>query len=343
MRSPFILTTFVCMLVLGACSASAASSSQQPIHLRLGYFPNVTHAAAVVGVAQGIFATALGPGVVLDTRTFNAGPTATEALLSGSLDATFIGPNPAINAFIKSGGTAIRIISGATSGGAFLIVRNGINTPADLRGTHIATPQLGNTQDVALRSWLAQQGFTTNVEGGGDVSIMPQDNAQTLQDFMSGQIDGAWVPEPWATRMVKNGGGHVLVDERDLWPGGQYVTTQLIVRTDFLVQHPDAVKALLQGQLMATDYINNHPSDAQATLGGALMQLTGSTLSPDVIAASWNNLTFTVDPIASSLQASANAAQKLGFIDSSNLTGIYDLKLLNEVLGTAGRPLISQP
>ena len=283
------------------------------------------------------------PNVTLETKTFNAGPEAVEALLSGGLDATFIGPNPAINAFEKSNGAAIRIISGATSGGAFLVVRDGINTPADLRGAKLATPQLGNTQDVALRKWLSEQGYTTDAQGGGDVSVMPQGNSQTLETFIAHQIDGAWVPEPWATQMIQKGAGHVLVDERNLWPDGKYVTTHLIVSTDFLTKHPDVIKQLLQGHLAATDYVNNNSADAQAALVTSINQLTGSTLDPNVISASWNNLTFTTDPITSSLQASADAAKSLGFLDSSDLNGIYDLTLLNQVLTEAGRPAVKQP
>lgn len=342
MRSSFIAVVVSAALLFIGCS-SAPPASVAPVTLRLGYFPNVTHAAAVVGVAKGIYQDALAANVTLEPKTFNAGPDAIEALLSGGLDATFIGPNPAINAFEKSSGAAIRIISGATSGGAYLVVRDGINAPADLKGTKIASPQLGNTQDVALRSWLASQGLTSDAQGGGDVSVMPQSNSQTLETFVSKQIDGAWVPEPWATRMIKDGGGHVLVDERNLWPNGQYVTTHLIVATTFLQQHPDVVKQLIQGHLNATDYVNNNTADAQTTLGTAINTLTGSTLSPDVISSSWQNLTFTMDPIASSLQTSADAAKSLGFLTSSDLKGIYDLTLLNEVLTAAGRPTIAQP
>ena len=342
MRALGLVLTVSCALILAGCAAQPAASGEQ-VTLRLGYFPNVTHAAAVVGVANGIFVTALGANVTLEPKTFNAGPDAVEAIFNGGLDASFIGPNPAINAFIKSNGAAIRIVAGATSGGAFLVVRDGINSAADLRGTKIASPQLGNTQDVALRAWLTDQGYTTDAQGGGDVSIVPQPNSQTLQTFVAHQIDGAWVPEPWATRMIRDGGGHVLVDERDLWPNGQYVTTQLVVRTEFLAQHPDTVKQLLEGLLQATDYVNDHPAEAQAALSGAITGLTGSTLSPDITAASWSNLTFTLDPIASSLQASADAARELGFLASSDLTGIYDLTLLNEVLSAAGRPEVAQP
>ena len=216
--------------------------------LRLGYFPNVTHATALVGVEQGIFAEALGDDVTLETSTFNAGPEAIEALFAGAIDATYIGPNPAINGFAKSDGEALRIVSGATSGGAFLVVKPEITSPADLAGTAIATPPLGNTQDVALRAWLQEQGLSTDESGGGDVSIVPQENSATLDAFKAGHIDGAWVPEPWATRLIQEGGGTVLVDERDLWPDGQYVTTHLIVATQFLDDHPDVVKRPAPGR-----------------------------------------------------------------------------------------------
>src|SRR5438105_4590870 len=202
-----------------------------PVTLRLGYFPNVTHASAIAGIEKGIFAHKLGPNVDLKPSIVNAGGAATEALFSGAIDATFIGPSPSINAFVKSKGEAIRIIAGATSGGAALVVKPNINSAADLKGQKVATPQLGNTQDVAARAWLLAQGLKTDLQGGGDVKIAPQDNSQTLDAFKSKLIAGAWVPEPWATRMVKEGNGKVLVDERDLWSGRQFVTTQLIVST----------------------------------------------------------------------------------------------------------------
>ncbi len=341
MRSLVAVVALMSMLIVG-CGAQAAPTTA-PMVTHLGYFPNITHAAAIAGVANGYFVDAQQNASGIDTLTFNAGPDAVTAILSGSLDATFVGPNPAINAFVKSNGAAIRIVAGATSGGAFFVVRDGINTAGDLRGKKIATPQLGNTQDVALRAWLTEQGLTADTQGGGDVSILPQSNSQTLQTFIAGQIDGAWVPEPWASRLILEGSGHVLVDERDLWPNGQYVTTLLIVRTEFLQQHRDVVKHLIEGLLKSTDYVNNQPSDAQAAVGGALTDLTGSALSPQVLSAAWGNLTFTMDPIATSLQKSADEAKTLGFLDSNDLTGIFDLSVLNEVLSAAGRPTVVQP
>jgi NitT/TauT family transport system substrate-binding protein len=199
-------------------AAGRARPDAAPPVLRLGYFANVTHAPAIWRRA-GLPAEALGPGVKLELRTFNAGPEAVEAIFSDALDISYIGPNPAINAFAQSGGEAIRIVAGATSGGAALVVNPKISAPAQLKGTRLATPQRGNTQDVALRAWLAENGLASDLEGGGDVSILPQANAQTLETFRAGEIQGAWVPEPWATRLVLEGGGSVLVDERTLWPG----------------------------------------------------------------------------------------------------------------------------
>src|SRR6266513_2087858 len=189
----------------GAATAASASSGEN-VTLRLGYFPNITHASALVGVEKGIFADKLGPNVTLAPSAFNAGPVAVEAIFNGAIDATYVGPNPAINAFAKSNGEAIRIISGATSGGAFLVVNPSITKPADLKGKKVATPQLGNTQDVALRSWLKANGLKSR-EKGGDVQVIPISNPDQLTLFLKGQIDAAWAPEPWAARLVHEGGG----------------------------------------------------------------------------------------------------------------------------------------
>ena len=345
---------FVASLI-SACAAAAPTGGVAPLEgsasggpgaapqgtLRLGYFPNITHATALVGVESGLFKEALSPGVTLEVASFNAGGAASEALLNGAIDATYIGPNPAINAFAQSQGAAIRIIAGATSGGAYLVVKPEIASVADLRGNKLATPQLGNTQDVALRTWLADNGLATDKQGGGDVSILPQENAQTLETFTSGQIDGAWVPEPWATRLVQEGGGKVLLDEKTLWPEGKYVTTHLIVRTDYLEAHPDIVKALLAGHLAASDLVNADPTKAQQLTNQGIEKITGKTIADKVITATWPNLTFTVDPIASSLKGSADHATKVGLLDPIDLTGIYDLDPLNELLTLAGKPTVN--
>ena len=326
-------------LLLAACAPSSAAAPGGA--LRLGYFPNVTHGTALVGVVDGLFTHALGPDVTFDVSTFNAGGAAAEALLNGAIDVTYIGPNPAINAFAQSKGAAIRVIAGSTSGGAYLVVRPGIESAEDLRGTTLATPQLGNTQDVALRTWLADNGLSAALTGGGDVSILPQENSQTLQTFRTGEIDGAWVPEPWATRLVQEGGGTVLVDEADLWPDGQYVTTHLIARTDYLAANPDIIRALLEGHVAATDRATDDPEAARELANKGIESITGSRVANDVMASAWGHLSFTVDPIASSLQTSADHAVAVGLLDPVDLDGIYDLKLLNEVLTGLGRPTVA--
>lgn len=319
-----------------------ASTPATPLEgtLRLGFFPNVTHAPALVGVDQGLFQAALGDGVELETFTFNAGTEAAEALFAEAIDISFIGPNPAITAFAESDGQAIRIISGSTSGGAFLVVKPEITSVEQLAGTTLASPSLGNTQDVALRAWLKDNGFETTLEGGGDVTILPQSNATTLDTFVAGDIDGAWVPEPWATRLIEEGGGTVLVDERDLWTdtGGEFVTTHVVVRTAYLEQHPDIVTAFLHGLVASLDSIEADPAAAQASVVGQIATITAQDTDPATIAASWKNLTFTVDPIAAALRGSADDATEIGVLDPVDLTGIYDLTLLNDVLAERGEP-----
>ncbi|HWM18860.1 MAG TPA: aliphatic sulfonate ABC transporter substrate-binding protein [Ilumatobacteraceae bacterium] len=329
-----------------AGSSDTAAASDEPesgehVTLRLGYFPNVTHATALVGVEGGLLAESLGDNVTLETSTFNAGGEAVQALFTDAVDATYIGPNPAINGFAKSEGEALRIVSGATSGGAFLVVKPEITSPADLADTTIATPALGNTQDVALRAWLRDKGLSADESGGGDVSIRPQENGATLDSFKAGDIDGAWVPEPWATRLIQEGGGTVLVDERDLWPDGQYVTTHLIVSTKFLDEHPDVVKRLLQGHVAATDFVNANPEESQRLVNDGIEAITQKRMNDEVLAGTWTNLTFTTDPIASSLQKSADDAIAIGLLDDVDLTGIYALDLLNEVLAEAGQPTVT--
>jgi NitT/TauT family transport system substrate-binding protein len=329
------------LAALAGCGGDAdAGAGGDRVTLRLGYFPNVTHATALVGVERGILAGALSDDVTLETSTFGAGGETIAALFAESIDAAYIGPNPAINGFAKSAGEALRIVSGATSGGAFLVVRPDVTSPADLAGTTIASPALGNTQVFAHRARLHDNGFATDESGGGDVSIRPQENAATLDAFRVGDIDGAWVPEPWATRLIQEGGGTVLVDERDLWPGGRYVTTHLIVATSFLDDHPDVVKRLLQGHVATTEFVNANPEEAQQLANDQLEAITQKRMDDDVLAAAWANLTFTDDPVASSLQSSADDAIGIGLLDDVDLTGIYALDLLNEVLAEAGQDTV---
>jgi NitT/TauT family transport system substrate-binding protein len=341
--SPRLIGLLVLALTWTLTACAGSTQGGGPVTLRLGYFPNVTHATAIVGIENEFLADALGDGVDLQTQVFNAGPDVVEAIFTGALDASYIGPNPAINGFIQSQGSALRIVAGSTSGGASLVVRPEITSPAQLAGTTLSTPQRGNTQDVALRAWLAEQGFETTLEGGGDVAIVPQANGEILTAFIAGDIDGAWVPEPWATRMVEEGGGSVLVDELDLWPHGEFVTTHLIVATEFLEAHPDIVKDLLVGHVAATEFVTSNPEEAQEVVRTAIAEITGSELPATILAQAWSHLTFTVDPIATSLATSAANAKALGLLESDDLDGIYDLTLLNEVLADADATPVPRP
>ena len=332
----FALAAVALTLVAGACGKNsdtpkaAADASATPVTVRLGYLPNLTQASALVGVAKGTFAKDLGSDT-LKTQTFNAGGDAVTALFSDAIDAAFVGPNPAINAWAKSKGTAIKIVAGATSGGAALVVKPEITSADQLKGKTLATPQLGNTQDVAARYWLKSKGLATDTAGGGDVKVVPEDNGLTLQNFQANTIQGAWVPEPWVTRIVQEGGGHVLVNEASLWPGGKFVTTHLIVAQKFLKAHPATVKRLIQGLVDSTAYVNAHPTEAQAAANTAIFNLTQKKLADGVITAAWKNLTFTTDPISASLKTSAKHAEEVGLLDPVNLAGIYDLTLLKEI------------
>ena len=338
------------LIVLSACvhaettapvgAAGAPSAGAPAASLRLGYFANVTHTTALVGVADGYFAAALGP-TKLSTQIFSAGPDEMTALLSGQLDAAYVGPSSALNSFLKSHGRGLVIVAGAENAGAELVVRPDIGSVTDLRGRTIADPQLGNTQDVALRYWLGQHGYATTVQGSGDVNVQPTDNATTLTLFKTGKIDGAWVPEPWASRLVVEGGGHVLVDERSLWPDGDFATTDLVVAARYLAAHPQTVKALISGEVAANAWVTTHPAAAQTSVNTRIAALAGATLAPAVIARAWAQESVTDDPAASSLQTDLDHAVADGLLKQSSLHGVFDLTLLNQVLAAAGLPSAS--
>ena len=349
-RAVAIVTTGLALAVLlAACGSSSksASSAATPANtstsgdsatLRLGYFPNVTHAPAIIGVQQGTFQQALGSNVKLKLKTFNSGSEATTALLAGALDASFVGPNPAINAYQKTNG-GVRIVAGTASGGAFFVVKPNINSAADLKGKKVATPQLGNTQDVALRTWLNNNGLH-ETKSGGDVTIVPEDNSVTLTAFQQGSIVGAWVPEPWATRLVKEGGGKVLVNEASLWPQGKFTTTVLLVNKSYLDVHADVIQHLIEGLDSTLNLIKSNPTEAEQVTNQGLKQLTGKPLKDADITASFAHITFTLDPIASSFQTSADHAKALGFLKSNELGNIFDLSLANKVLAAKGEPAV---
>ena len=343
---PLMLLLVACSQNVPGAASSVASPTTAPVTVRLAYFPNLTHAAALVGTARGTFQQALGPQVTLDLKTFNAGPALIEALFAGEIDLGYIGPNPAINGYVKSKGAALRIIAGATSGGAALIVRTAANikTPADLAGKKLATPQLGNTQDVALRYYLLDHGLKT-VDQGGTVTLLPTQNPDILTLFQKGELDGAWVPEPWATRLIIEGQGQVLVDERDQWPNGQFVTTHVIVSTKFLNEHPDIVKAFLRGHVATVQYIKANPEETKRLVNQEIERITTKPLPTAVLDRAFTTMDVTYDPLASSLLVSADHAFALGFLGESkpDLTGIYALVPLNELLTAQGLGPITLP
>jgi NitT/TauT family transport system substrate-binding protein len=348
-RAAAAVTVALLALGLTACGGNDNSSSNTSgsgnagggITVHLGYFPNLTHATALVGIEKGYYATELQKDSdKIQFQQFDSGSDTIEALASGSLDATYIGPSPALTAYQQTHG-GVRIIAGAASGGASLVVSSDIKTVADLQGKTIATPGAANTQDIAARYYLKTKGFKTDQEGGGDVHLLPQDNSVTVQAFQQGQIDGAWVPEPYASILVSEG-GHVLVDEASLWPQGKFVTTQLLVNKSFLDEHPNEVVDLLTAHVEANDFINNSPDEAKALVNKKLEELTQSTIPTDVFDSAWSKLTFTNDPIASSLIEVDKHAEELDLLDPvDNLTGIYDLDPLNTILADKGESEVS--
>jgi NitT/TauT family transport system substrate-binding protein len=342
-RTATTITTLGLVAVMMAGCASAAGSTPEPedvTEVRLGYFANVTHAPALVGLEEGLFAESLGD-IDLSTSVFNAGPAAIEALTAGAIDATYIGPNPSINTFIQSGGESARIVAGVATGGAALVVRPGIDSPQQLVGTTLATPQLGNTQDVALRVYLAEQGYETDPSGGGDVSITPTENAQTLTLFQQGEIDGAWLPEPWVSRLVVDEGAEVLVDEAELWPDGAFPTTVLLVRADFLEEHPDVVERLLEGHVAAVHWIGDNAAEAPGVINAAIEAETGKPLSDPVIERALEHVAFSVDPNAEAFETLVANGLEAGTQKDGSIDGLFDLRILNGLLDTAGAEQVS--
>lgn len=348
LAASLVLLPAVVAALLVACgggdAAAAPASPDAPVTLRLGYFPNVTHAQPIAGLANGTFAEELGANVNLQTKTFNAGPSVIEALFAGAIDASYIGPNPAVTGYVQSGGKDVRIIAGATSGGALLIVKadSGITKPADFANKRIATPQLGNTQDVAARAWL-QKNSLKDKDHGGNVDVRPIANADALALFIKGELQAAWAPEPWATRLILEGNGKVFVDERDIWPGGEFVTTQLIVSAKFLAEHPATVEKLLRAHVKTTQWINENPDQAKQVVNDGIKRITSAPLPEAVINGAWKSQKVTYDPVASSLRKSADDAFALGYLDKKpDLANIYALGPLNKVLKELGLKEVSQ-
>lgn len=307
--------------------APCRRGGDRPDRLVLGYFPNVTHAQALVGVRDGTFAEALPGG--FETRVFNAGPAAMEALLAGDLDASYVGPGPAAIAYLRTRGEAIRVVAGAASGGAVLVVKHA-RSPDDLVGKRVASPQLGNTQDVALRTWLAAQGLSDR-EGARRVQVTPIANPDILSLFARGELAGAWVPEPWGARLVAEAGGTILVDERTLWPGGKFPATVLVVSTRALEKKRAAVDALLRAHLELTRRWEADPAAFAAAANEAFAVHAGKPLPTRVLEDAFSRLEPIADPLAPRLVEMARRAQALGYAPQGDVSGMVDATVLREI------------
>ena len=332
-----LVLSIICSLFL---LGGAQRSSAEPPPVRIGYFANITHAQALVGKANGTFEKRM--GVKIDWKGFNAGPTAMEALLSGALDIAYVGPNPAVNAYLRSGGKALRVISGACSGGAALVVHreSGVTRPADLKGKRVASPELGNTQDVALRHWLATQGLKPN----RDVKVLPVKNSEIMLLFQQKQIAAAWVPEPWVSRLVAEAGGTIMVDERSLWPEGRFTTAVVVVRTEFLEKNRELVRRFLEAQVETTSFITKQPARARKALNAELAAIVHRPMPEKILDEAMSRLTITCDPYVSAMLTSAGWARELGFLPKKeaarDLKPMFDLTLLNQVLKERRLPTV---
>ncbi len=309
----------------------------KPLEIHVAHMPNVTHAQAVVGRGNHWFDDKLGNDVSLKWLSFNAGPSIVEGIFSGDIDIAYIGPGPAINGYIRSQGEALRVVAGAASGGAALVVRKtaGIQSEKDLPGKRIATPQLGNTQDIALRGWLLRAGLKSK-EKGGTVSVLPIANPDQLALFIKGTLDGAWTVEPWVSRLVEEGGGQVLFEESILWPvtGGKYATTLVVVRKKFLDEHPKVVADFIRAHVQLTTWINLHRSEAMEIFNAELAKEVGKPLPASILASSFSRLEFTPDPLLYSLRVYAKTAYELGFLGKTKpeLKNLYYLDILQEIM-----------
>jgi NitT/TauT family transport system substrate-binding protein len=331
---------FALLLTFGAVGRSLAAEPEAA-ELRLGYFPNLTHAQALYARATGEFEKQT--GVRIHWTAFNAGPTAIESLFVDAVDATFVGPSPTINGYVKSRGEKFVIVAGSAIGGAGLVVRkdSGISGDQDFAGKTIATPQLGNTQDIAARGWLAEKGYRLR-ERGGNVSLVPLANPDQLTMFKKKQIDAAWTVEPWLARLEVEGDGALFLEEKALWPDGKYVTTHLVVTKTYLAGNRETVRRLLAALIEVTQHINADKTAAAAILNSQLKKETGKALKEEVITRAMSRIEFTWDPICASLKKSADAAHRIGFIRTApDLGGIYSLSLLNDVLKDKNLPPIA--
>jgi len=307
------LVRFALAFGAGATLASFATAASATV-LRVGYFPNITHAQGVIGAhgtrtGHGWFEQRLGPDVIVQWYPFNAGPSAMEAIFAGSIDLTYVGPNPALNAYIRSRGEEIRVLAGAAEGGAALVVpaKGPLNSAADFKGRRIASPQLGNTQDVAARVWLKKNGYRVALVGG-DVPVVPTANPDQLALFQQGKIDAVWTVEPWVSRLELEAEGRLLVEQRDA------VTTVLAASAQLLRTRPELAERFVAAHRELTAWVNAHATEAQAQVRSGLSAEAHREISAVLVARAWPRLTFTDRVTRAQLEALVAEAQSVGFL-----------------------------
>lgn len=325
-----ICTSVVLLGLAGAaCDRSRPAAGGGPAEsVRLGYFANITHAQAVLAVESGELAAALQP-VQLRTQLFNAGPALIEALFAGEIDIGYVGPSPALNAHARSRGAGLRIIAGAAANGVAIVVRgdSGIRSLADLKDRLIATPQLGNTQDVSARHYLMHTLGRTNTD-----NVLAISNAEQLAMMERGQIDAAWSPEPWAARLIVEAGGRLLAEEKDLWPGGEFTLALLVSTPEYLAAHPDVVRTVLAVHRAWTRRLNADWRACEPQLAAALRKLTGKAIPAAALQQALQRTKFTAEPLEASLQTFAGWAFELGLArDRPDLTGLVDTAILRSL------------
>ncbi len=333
----FRIVVVLLLAVVGVSCRNAGSrrTPEGTLIVRLAYFPNVTHGVALVGSARKTFSDALGNGVKIEEQIFNAGPAEIEALFGDQIDIGYIGPGPALNGFLKSKGKALKIVAGASSGGASLVVRadSGITNVKQLAGKKVASPQTGGTQDISLRHALQQAGLGAT-DKGGQVSLLPTANPDTLTLFVKRELDAAWVPEPWVARLVKEGNGKILIDERDQWPDRKFATTIVIVRTRFLESNSGLVSKFLGAHLDTVDWIQKNPDETLKIVGEQIKKLTKKAIPEDVLKDALSRTDFTHDPLRETVLTFADWSKQLGFQRSGReeLNDLFDLKPVNAAL-----------
>jgi len=338
----FTALAIAAVLLSAAVLFGYLSTAPSASTLRLGFFPNVTHAQAIYGIATHAFQDAFGTEFSIQPRAFNAGSTAIGALLSDQVDLVFVGPSPTLSGLAVAGPDVLRVIAGAASGGALFVVQPylSLTRNEDFAGKKFATPQAGNTQDIALKHFLLTKGHRTLADGG-DVDVINAANPGILSLFQRRQIDGAWVPEPWATRLVGEANGTVLVDERTLWPNGRFVTTHLVTTKRYLDGHQDILRTFLSEYVNVTLRLQRSNASDLSIVNDAIYNLTGWK-DETISAAAFTNFNVTYDPIATSLATYLAWAQDLGFVPvGTGASSLYDLTLLNQILDGMGLPRVS--